>query len=121
MTTLPFPKVAMKVIRIQNGFDLMMKHPASEAVVRVATVHDEVNKFGTDTAQSFANCLSAAFLMIHCLDFVIDFEQPDGWGDDMDVEQANAWRAIFRAHSIAQGQPIHPTVAYDTPYLDNEP
>lgn len=110
-TITPFPKTALKVVaRDKSGFDLLMKDPVSGDVICVATVHYAA--LGAATAQAFANCFSAAFLMAHALDDILETEQPEGWGDDMDIEQANIWRRALKAFMIADGNRAdHPLLA----------
>lgn len=103
MAITPFPKTALKVVATERGFDLMMKDPASGEVMCIATVH--VAPLGAATAQAYASCLSASFLMIHALDDILETEQPEGWGDDLDIEQANVWRRAMKAYLLADGQP----------------
>jgi hypothetical protein len=118
MLTPEFPKTVLKITRGPAGYDLMLKHPAAETVICLATVHDAADTHGPGVALAYANCLAAAFLMAHALDDMLEFEQPDGWGDDLDVEQANMWRRAFNALALAQGQP--PGMV-ETCTNDNEP
>jgi hypothetical protein len=114
MTITPFPKDALKVVgRDKSGFDLMMKDPVSGDVICVATVHYAA--LGVVTAQAYAQCFSAAFLMVHALDDILETEQPDGWGDDLDVEQANIWRRALRAYLIADGARADNPLLTETP------
>ena len=114
MPDLTFPNAALTVLEAPGGFELMLKDAQADTFTRVAFV-PTAGAASAATASAYAHCLASAFLMTHALDDMLEFVQPDGWGDHLDVEQANTWRAAFRALLTAQGQSAAAARLRDTP------
>lgn len=102
-TSLP-PRVQLKLRGSDTGFDLLIKQ--GDTVATLASVHHTAGVTAAQT-EAFAKTLSAAFLMVHALDDLVEHAQPDLW-DEGDPEEAAMWRAVLRAHCLAAGSPIPP-------------
>jgi len=58
------------------------------------------------TIQEYVRIQSAAPELLAALENLIEHAQPDNWDDDDDPDQAEAWRAAFRALCKAKGLPV---------------
>jgi hypothetical protein len=93
----------MQLVSTEDGYDLMLKHPVGDHIITVARVLN-TPAHGPDEAAAFAKVLAAAFLLLHVVNDVVEYIQPDGWQDDSD--EAPTWRAAIRALLVAEGNQI---------------
>ena len=100
----------LRKVRTAYGFDLQVEREKG----RFETVAI-VQATGDKEAEIIANRLSAAFLLYQVVDEILEFLQPDGWGDGTDPGQDALWRAIFRAHLTADGEEIPPQMLEPEP------
>lgn len=92
------PKAALKIVTTDAGFELLLK--SGDAVRTIATVHRG------DHDEAAAHCFASAFLMLHALEQLYEYEQPDNWDADDDL-RAN-WGPVLLAILTARGHVVPP-------------
>lgn len=98
------PNVGMKLVpAAAGGFHLVVKHPVGGHMITVAHVLDTPDH-GPGEAEDFGTVLCGAFLLLHAMDDILEYAQPECW--DPDTDEAQIWRAAFRANCVALGEPI---------------
>jgi hypothetical protein len=98
------PNVGMKLVPAAvGGFHLVVKHPVGNQLITVAHVL-ETSEHGPGEAEAFGTVLCGAFLMLHAMGELIEYAQPECW--EPDTDDAPMWRAAWRAHCVAVGEPI---------------
>lgn len=111
------PNVGMKLVpAAAGGFHLVLKHPVGGQLIIVAHVL-ETAQHGYGEAEDFGTVLCAAFLMMHAMDDLIEYAQPECW--EPDTDDAPMWRAAMRAHCVAVGIPIPQMMMEDNHPVQN--